>query len=214
MSDKQKRILIVGVCIAASLLILMILAFVVFPNALKMYFKLSYRDWIESYSYENGLDPYLTSAVIFCESKYDPNAVSRAGAKGLMQIMPATGQEIAENLGVSYEDDILFDPETSIRFGTYYLSYLMDRFDNNIAVSVAAYNAGPGKAEQWLKEYGLNSEGEIKYIPYGETDKYVTKVLKVKKLYEILYRNAFTAPDKGQEIIYVADNYGACSPCS
>ena len=214
MSKKQKTILITCVCIAVTLVIILVLVLLIIPGILKHVFALSFADMIEQYSYENEVDPYLTAAVIFCESKYDPDAVSKAGARGLMQIMPTTGQEIAETLGVPYGDDTLFDPETSIRFGTYYLRYLLNRFDNRIPVAVAAYNAGPGKASQWLNEYGLNEEGAIRYIPYGETDRYVTKVLKVKKIYEILYRNVFSAPDKTQETIYVADNYSACGPRS
>lgn len=214
MSEKQKKILIAGVCIAAVLLTMLLLILLVIPSVLKQVFILSYKDLIEKFSYENDIDPYLTCAVIFCESKYKPNALSKAGARGLMQIMPATGQEIADNLGILYEDEILYDPQTSIMFGTYYLRYLMNRFNDNLAVSIAAYNAGPGKASQWLQEYGLNSEGSLRYIPYGETEKYVSKVLKVKKVYEMLYRGVFTAPEKGQEIIYVADNYGTCSSYS
>ena len=117
----------------------------------------------------------------------DEDAVSRVGARGLMQIMPATGEEIAEALGVSYHVEDLFDPETSIRFGCYYLREQMDRFDQNPAVALAAYNAGPNKAALWLSEYGLDSKGRIAYIPYEETKNYVNRVLQAQENYENLY---------------------------
>ena len=101
--------------------------------------------------------------------------------------MPATGEEIAEALGVSYHVEDLFDPETSIRFGCYYLREQMDRFDQNPAVALAAYNAGPNKAALWLSEYGLDSKGRIAYIPYEETKNYVNRVLQAQENYENLY---------------------------
>jgi len=193
MTKKQKMILWIGVGIAGFLLLVILIGGILIPTVLKSYFKLEHRDWIEQYSNAYEVDPYLVSAVIFCESKYRPDAISRAGARGLMQIMPATGAEIAEALGEAYDPDQLFDPETSIRYGTYYLRMQLDRFDNNPAVVLAAYNAGPHRAEQWVADYGLDSRGHICYIPFQETDHYVDKVLGAQKVYEMLYRNAFSA---------------------
>ncbi|MDO4852447.1 MAG: lytic transglycosylase domain-containing protein [Clostridia bacterium] len=193
MTKKQKMILWIGVGIAGFLLLVILIGGILIPTVLKSYFKLEHRDWIEQYSNAYEVDPYLVSAVIFCESKYRPDAISRAGARGLMQIMPATGAEIAEALGEAYDPDQLFDPETSIRYGTYYLRMQLDRFDNNPAVVLAAYNAGPHRAEQWVADYGLDSRGHICYIPFQETDHYVDKVLGAQKVYEALYRNAFSA---------------------
>jgi len=193
MTKKQKMILWIGVGIAGFLLLVILIGGILIPTVLKSYFKLEHRDWIEQYSNAYEVDPYLVSAVIFCESKYRPDAISRAGARGLMQIMPTTGAEIAEALGEAYDPDQLFDPETSIRYGTYYLRMQLDRFDNNPAVVLAAYNAGPHRAEQWVADYGLDSRGHICYIPFQETDHYVDKVLGAQKVYEMLYRNAFSA---------------------
>ena len=106
--------------------------------------------------------------------------------------MPATGEEIANALELAFDPDMLYDPETSIRFGTFYLRQQMDRFDQNAAVVLAAYNAGPHRAEQWIQEYGFDSKGHIAYIPFRETDQYVKRVLTVQIIYEILYRNAFS----------------------
>ncbi len=189
MTKLQKVILWIGAGIASALLTALLLIGLL----VSAYCRLEYRDWIASYSRENDLDPYYVAALIFCESKYDPNAVSRAGARGLMQVMPATGQEIADVLGEEYDPQMLFDPEISIRFGTRYLRMQMDRFDGNEAVVLAAYNAGPHRAEQWLNDYGLDSKGHIAYIPFRETDRYVDKVLSMREVYRILYWNAFPA---------------------
>ena len=191
-TEKQKKILKGAAWTAAILLLLLVICGIVIPSCLRNFFKLDYREWIEAYSEENHLDPYLVSAVIFCESRYDTNAVSRAGARGLMQVMPATGQEIADLLGEVFDPDQLFDPETSIRYGTYYLRLQMERFDGNSAAVLAAYNAGPHRAEQWISEYGFDSRNHIAYIPFKETDQYVDKVLTVQSVYRLLYGNAFS----------------------
>ncbi len=191
MTKKQKTVLWIGTAIAGTLLTVVLLAGEIAPAILRSYCKLSYRDKIGSYSREYRLDPYFVCGVIFTESKFDPNAKSRVGASGLMQVMPATGAEIARQLDLPYSDEMLFDPETSIRFGTFYLRQQMDAFDNNPAVVLAAYNAGPYRAEQWLSQYGLDSEGKICYIPFQETDQYVDRVLLMQKVYRILYPKAF-----------------------
>lgn len=194
MSKKQKTTLIV-LTLVAVFLILAILAgiFVV-----RSRFRLKYPELIRKYSAEYGLDPTYVAGVIYTESKFRERAVSRVGARGLMQIMPKTGAEIAQALGERLDpensDDLerLFDPETSIRYGCYYLRQQLDRFDQNAAVTLAAYNAGPEKAAKWLKEYGLDDDGRIKYIPYPETSNYVTRVFGAQKIYAFLYAKELT----------------------
>ena len=192
LTHTQKRILITASIVAAVLLAIVLLFGWVVPSVAKLRYKLAYADWIAAYSRENDLDPYFVCGVIFTESKFNPNAQSGAGARGLMQVMPATGAEIAEALGIAYDPDMLFDPETSIRFGTYYLRQQMNTFDNNPKIVLAAYNAGPHRATQWLSDYGLDSKGGIAYIPFGETDRYVDRVLLAQSIYVILYRGVFT----------------------
>lgn len=194
MSKKQKTTLIV-LTLVAVFLILAILAGIF---AVRSRFRLKYPELIRKYSAEYGLDPTYVAGVIYTESKFRERAVSRVGARGLMQIMPKTGAEIAQALGERLDpensDDLerLFDPETSIRYGCYYLRQQLDRFDQNAAVTLAAYNAGPEKAAKWLKEYGLDDDGRIKYIPYPETSNYVTRVFGAQKIYAFLYTNELT----------------------
>jgi soluble lytic murein transglycosylase-like protein len=113
---------------------------------------------ITKYSEKNGLDEDFVKAVINQESGFNPNATSHCGAMGLMQLMPAT----AQGLGVSDA----YNPEQNIEGGTKYLKGLMDRFDNNKSLALAAYNAGPNA----VKKYGG-------IPPYAETQNYVKKVL-------------------------------------
>lgn len=116
------------------------------------------NDLINKYSTEAGLDVDFVKAVINQESGFNPNATSKCGAMGLMQLMPST----AKGLGVTNA----YDPEQNIQGGTKYLKGLMDRFDNNKSLALAAYNAGPNA----VKKYGG-------IPPYQETQNYVKSVL-------------------------------------
>ena len=187
MNKKQKTTLIVLAMVAACLILTSAVVFLILPNVMRSRFKLEYTDLIRKYSEEYDLEPAFVAGVICTESKFRPEAVSRAGARGLMQIMPATGQEIADAFGEPFREDNLFDPEVSIRYGCYYLRQQLDRFDQNAAVALAAYNAGPNKAALWLSEYGLDSRGRIAYIPYRETRNYVDRVLQAQENYANLY---------------------------
>ena len=187
MSKKQKTALIVLAMVLACLILTSLIVFWILPSVMRARFQLKYVDLIRKYSAEYDLEPSFVAGVICVESRFSEEAVSRAGARGLMQIMPATGEEIAEALGIPFHVEDLFEPETSIRFGCYYLRQQLDRFDQNPAVALAAYNAGPNKAAQWLSEYGLDSKGRIAYIPYEETKNYVNRVLQAQENYQNLY---------------------------
>lgn len=187
MSKKQKTTLIVLSMVMVCLLLTSLAVFVVIPGVMRSRFQLKYEELIRTYSGEYDLEPSFVAGVIFTESKFNERAVSRVGAKGLMQVMPTTGEEIAKALGEPFNEENLFDPETSIRYGCFYLRQQLDRFDQNAAVALAAYNAGPNKAAQWLSEYGLDSRGRIAYIPYEETRNYVNRVLQAQENYANLY---------------------------
>lgn len=187
MTKKQKTILIVLSAVAACIILSSIAVFWAIPTVMRTQFKLKYEKLILQYSERYDLDPALVAGVIYTESSFRENATSRVGAKGLMQIMPDTGREIAESLGEPFDEENLYDPETSIRYGCWYLRKQMDRFDQNVAVTLAAYNAGPHRAEQWLSEYGLDSKGRIAYIPFEETRNYVDRVFQTRENYAALY---------------------------
>ena len=157
------------------------------PALLRSKYKLEYRKEILASAEEFDLDPYLVCGVIFTESGFRPQAKSGVGALGLMQLMPATGLEESELLGIEgATEEGLTEPALNIRLGCSYLRKLLDEFGTE-SVALAAYNAGPGRVRQWLKEYGKKDDGSILYIPYPETSKYVGRVQSARGVYERLY---------------------------
>lgn len=182
-NNKKFGFILLGAIALISILYVTVLRTYVF----KLYYKLQFEESIINYSEEFGVDPSLTAAVIFCESGYDPKAKSRVGATGLMQLMPATAEEAASIIHIDgYSEGMLTDPDINIRLGCYYISEMLSEFKNSNN-TLAAYNAGPGRTRGWIKTYGVNESGELLYIPYPETEKYVSRVTSVQKVYRSLY---------------------------
>jgi soluble lytic murein transglycosylase len=136
-------------------------------------------------TYAGSVDPFLAAAIIREESQYDIRALSRVGAVGLMQVMPATAQTMAKKNGtgdVGRED--LFDHETNIRFGVKYLGQLLEQFSGNVTQVVASYNAGPQAVSAWTIKYADKDPDEfVEMIPYLETRQYVKRVLRSYREY-------------------------------
>lgn len=155
-------------------------------------YKLAYpQAWAESvrrWSREYGVDPLLVWAVMREESGFLPTAVSSAGARGLMQLLPSTARWIAEEkLGLPYREELLFDPDYNIRLGTWYLRHLLDQFDGNVAWAVAAYHGGPGNLRRWTA--GLRDPLDFPAaLRAPETREYLGKVLNAWLIYRWLYR--------------------------
>lgn len=159
---------------------------------LQSQYPIKYSDLVEKYAAEYKLDKSLVYAVIRTESKFDQYAVSVTNARGLMQVQSETGGDCAAELKIKdYSSDMLFEPDINIRIGCYYLSKLMKLYNNDVKKSVAAYNAGLGNVDKWLKnsEYA-DGKGGLKDIPFPETKNYVDGVVKAQKIYKELY---FTA---------------------
>ena len=123
-------------------------------------------------------------ALIRQESAFDPRAVSRVGARGMMQLMPATAKRVARATGKAYSRArLLDDPRYNIQLGTVYLDSMKERFGQSSALALAAYNAGPGRVDRWIRQMGDPRTGEIdlidwiEAIPFGETRNYVQRVL-------------------------------------
>lgn len=125
-----------------------------------------------------GVDPFLVAAVAREESHFNPGAVSPVGALGMMQIMPSTGKGIAAKLGESFAERNLFEPGTSIRFGSWYLGHLLERFDGDLALAIAGYNAGPNAAAKWATTLPFELDEFVESIPYNETRAYSKRVLR------------------------------------
>jgi soluble lytic murein transglycosylase len=148
-----------------------------------------YKELVDKYSGQFGVDPMFALAVIREESRFNPQAGSYAGAQGLMQIMPATGKSIAGSIGVkNFSNEMLLDPETSIMMGCYYLGKQLENFNQNEYYACGAYNGGPGAMSRWVTDNGSKEIDEfIEYVTYEETRNYIKKVMASYYFYKILY---------------------------
>ena len=152
---------------------------------LAMYYPMRYRDEITEYSQKNGVDPYLVMGLIHQESYFNPNAKSVVGATGLMQLMPATGKELAGRLGIASR---LTDPTTNIRLGTAHFKMLVSLFGGNTELAIASYNAGQGRVAQWRRAAPSRPMDEfIESIPFRETRTYVKHVVMLASAYRRMY---------------------------
>jgi soluble lytic murein transglycosylase len=147
---------------------------------LRARYPLEYDQIIRTYARERDLDPALVAAVVYAESRFDPNVVSSAGAVGLMQLLPETGEFVAERTGG--EDFVvadLRDPDLNVRYGTWLLAYHRDRYDGDVRTALAAYHAGPGQVDEWR----ARNQG----IVFPETLAYVDEVERVRRVYARAY---------------------------
>ena len=189
-----KRPWTIGLAVGAALLLFAIIAMLGYRFYMRMEYqsyKMVYPEWIQAYAKEYALDPYLVAAVIDVESDNRVQVASHKGAIGLMQIMPDTGEWIAGHLGEAYDEQRLRDPETNIRYGCWYLRFLMDRF-SGVEPVLAAYNAGQGNVRNWLQDASTSSDGRtLSHIPFPETAEYVERVLHSYERYQTLYPDVF-----------------------
>lgn len=149
---------------------------------------LEYTEFVERYSEEFEIPIEMLYAVIKCESSFDSTAVSSVGATGLMQLMPRTLEDMMRRCGEQYDERLLYDPETNIRYGSYYLRYLYNIFQDWDVV-LAAYNGGMGNVRSWLKDSEYYDGAKLIKYPEGfeETENYVKKVNKAEATYRELY---------------------------
>lgn len=149
-----------------------------------------YHESVTRYSVAYNVPEYVIFAVIKTESDFDPNAESSAKARGLMQMIESTFLELTgpEYLNENLTFDALYEPDVSIRYGTYYLKYLYDMFNYDWDTALAAYNGGLGNVRKWLKDPDCTDEnGKLTYIPFSETRSYVSKVNRAMDMYQKLY---------------------------
>ena len=166
-------------------------AFTFAPSLLfKPMYPLRYEDEITASASAHGVDPYLVAAVIRAESSWDPEASSDQGARGLMQLMPETAQDMAAKGlvdGKRYSYENLEDPAINIEYGCAYLSYLLTYFNGATDRAIAAYNAGMGNVDGWAKQDKLLHNA----ITFPETQAYLVRVNMAKARYQELYPQAF-----------------------
>ncbi len=154
----------------------------------RMLYPLRYEDELRRKARAQSLDPALVAGLILQESSFDAAARSRAGARGLMQIMPSTGRGLARQRRLRYRPSSLYDAETSLDLGTFYLRQLSDRFDGAAWKVLVGYNAGPRRVDKWTSlRPGIPEEEFIDTIPFTETRFYVRIVLTNREEYRRLY---------------------------
>jgi soluble lytic murein transglycosylase len=170
-----------------------VLAVVIFilSSGLKMVYPLKFKEYVLKYSFQNNIDPYLVFAIIKAESGFNPKAVSRKNARGLMQISEKTAIWGAKSLKLeNFDDESLFDPETNIRIGCWYIATLMKEFENDIDLVITAYNGGSGNVNDWLRDKSYSGSGtKLDKIPFRETELFVKKVKNYHYVYLKLYRD-------------------------
>ena len=147
-----------------------------------------YSEFVEKYAGEYEVDKNMVYAIIKTESDFHPDATSKVGARGLMQIMSDTFdwiQSKIKNDGATFDD--MYDPEENIRHGTFFISYLYKEF-GSYETAIAAYHAGRGAIGKWLKDERYSKDGKTLYnIPIDDTGHYVNKVMKNYEMYRKLY---------------------------
>ena len=158
----------------------------------KHFFPLAYADTIQKFSQAYNIDPYFVKGLIRQESLFEAQALSLAGARGLMQIMPATGKSLygSDQYEKPFDEELLFQPDLNIALGIKYLSQLNKRFGNNGTHILISYNAGPHVLKNWLKRFRAIDDPDvfIESIPYPETRRYVKHVLRNHGVYKLLYK--------------------------
>lgn len=186
MSLKKKTTKKFLIILLAIVIILVALNLIKEPIMKKIY-KKEYSEYVEKYSQEYEVDTELVYAIIKAESNFNERAQSSKGAKGLMQLMYSTAEEIAISLDINLTEDNILDPEININLGTKYISMLIEKY-NSIELALAAYNAGSGNVDSWIEENILEEDGSnIENVPFKETNNYVRKILRDYDIYKTLY---------------------------
>lgn len=175
---------------------------------LNMKYPIGYNSMIKKYAMEYDIDPYLIASIINVESSYNKEAISPKDAKGLMQISTQTGRWASEQLSIEdYSEESLFDPETNIMIGSWYLDKLKSEFDGDLDNILISYNAGSGNLNKWLANEEYSQDGiNVTRIPFQETEKYLVKVKQSYKIYSTVYKKYFDEIDEDNYYIDIGNN--------
>lgn len=183
--ERRRRRLAIGAAVLAAGIVAGVLLGVVGTlerGIQELTLPLRHEDVIRQQSRDKGVDAALIAAVIYSESKF-VDRTSSAGARGLMQITPAAAHEIERHSGgTTFKLGDLADPEINIRYGTFLLEELIERYEGDVAAALAAYNAGPANADEWG-----GSDLRVEQIPFPETRAYVEEVLEKREAYQEEY---------------------------
>ena len=164
----------------------------------------SYEEYVLKYSREYNVEPEFIYAVIKTESGFDENAVSNVGARGLMQLMEDAYSWVKYRLddNSEYNFDVMFDPETNIRYGTYYLSFLLEKYDGSIDLAAAAYHCGLGLVDSWIEQGTIDPQNfKVEQIPEenDQTSHYINKIRKAYDAYKTILKEENNNGEKGRK---------------
>jgi soluble lytic murein transglycosylase len=149
-----------------------------------------YSATVEAAAAEFKVDPLLIWAVMREESRYDPEALSYAGARGLMQVIPSTQTWIAEQLGEDISPGDAYTPEASIRMGAWLLHFLIDYYEGDLELAIAAYNGGAASVDSWQADPLVSNRDDLlRWIEFGETREYLERVSLSYQVYEKVHTN-------------------------
>ena len=152
----------------------------------KSVYKKEYSEYVTKYAEQYGVEENLIYALIKAESNFNPDAVSHQNAKGLMQLMQSTAEDLAKNSKIDLNNENILEPEVNIQLGTQYIASLLNKYDC-VEVALAAYNAGSGNVDKWISAGKIKADGsDIENIPYKETNTYVRKIMRDYEVYRQL----------------------------
>jgi soluble lytic murein transglycosylase len=163
------------------------------PEAFRLSYPRGFREAVIGYSAKYNVDEFLVYSIIREESRFQKNAISPAGAIGLMQLIPSTGRTMANEVGISgYNTDMLNIPRVNIELGIAYFKKVLEEFNGNIYLALASYNAGPHNVVKWIARFpNLDFEEFVEEIPFHETRNYVKRVLRSYGVYKAIYDKEF-----------------------
>ena len=151
-------------------------------------YPMRYEAEIRQAAAEFSLDPAYVASVALAESSFDAEAVSSVGAIGLMQIMPSTGEWIAGKLDEAFDAQRLYEPSVNLRYGCWYLRFLLDRYDGDMRTASTAYHQGQGRVDEWLQDPEYSEDGKtLSVISSSVTDTYVNRIMENYAHYQALY---------------------------
>lgn len=182
---------------------------------LELRFPILFNDLLDKYAKKRKLDPSWVYGLVRAESAFIEDARSPAGALGLMQVMPRTGRETAKRIGLrGFKTSKLKKAETNIPIGSAYMRQMLDRFDGNMILATAAYNAGPHRVDKWLPKKGCEQPDIwIEQIPFNETRKYVRRVLAFANIYDWRLKTDIK-PIKERMALITSNNKGLAASLS
>ena len=178
--QNAKKLLILTVAI---IILTVIVVICINKLMIKVMYKKDYSEYISKYSTKYEVDENLIYALIKAESKFKADAISNKNAIGLMQLMPATAEEIASKNNIELTEENILEPEVNIEIGTTYISSLLKKYECT-EIAIAAYNAGIGNVDKWIENGTIKADGSnIENIPFKETNTYVRKIMRDYKIY-------------------------------